>query len=200
VRTLIVREARLAAVLALNHEPDPNRRDDLLREWTTYHFGENIGHSWFELTAAVTSSLTVHMLLSHAAEPAMQDDTWRAYIAYFPDVALLSTMLDSYIDGAADVASNHHSYISYYESEQNTIRRLSDLIQGTLAGTRNLNRGHRHAVVVAAMIALYLSDDNAHAANQHHHTMRLANAGGPLTRFLIPILRLWRIMYGLQSA
>jgi len=200
VRTLIVREARLAAVLALNHEPNPKRRNDLLREWTAYHFGKNMSHSWFELTAAATSSLTVHMLLSHAAEPAMQDDTWRAYFTYFPDVALLSTMLDSYIDGAADVAANHHSYIAHYESDQDTVRRLNYLIHDTLARARNLNRGHRHAVVVAAMIALYLSDDNAHVANRHHGTMRLASAGGPLTRLLIPILRLWRIMYGLRSA
>jgi hypothetical protein len=50
------------------------------------------------------------------------------------------------------------------------------------------------------MIALYLSDDNANVAHRHHHTARLANAGGTLTRFLLPILRLWRVMYGLRSA
>lgn len=201
VRPLIVREAKLAGVLALNHEPDPKRRNELLRQWTTHYFGEDTGHSWFELTGAATSSLTVHMLLAQAAESSADShDIWPTHFVYFPNVALLSTMLDSYIDGAADEASNHHSYIEHYEGPGDAIRHLNELIHDTLAGARSLHRGHRHAVVVAAMIALYLSDDNARVAHRHHHTAQLANAGGPLTRFLLPILRLWRIMYGLRSA
>jgi tetraprenyl-beta-curcumene synthase len=201
VRTLIVHEARLAGVLALNHEPDPARRNKLLRQWTTHHFGDGTGRNWFELTGAATSSLTVHMLLAQAAEPSTDSHhIWPIHFVYFPNVALLSTMLDSYIDGAADEASNHHSYIEHYEGPEDAIRHLSELIRNTLAGALSLRRGHRHAVVVAAMIALYLSDDNARVAYRNHRTAQLVDAGGPLTRFLVPILRLWRIMYGLRSA
>jgi tetraprenyl-beta-curcumene synthase len=201
VQALILHEARLAGVLALNHEPDPTRRNELLRQWSTHYFGENTCYSWFELTGAATSSLTVHMLLAQAAEPSVyRHDIWSTHFVYFPHVALLSTMLDSYIDGSVDVASSHHSYFEHYEGTEDAIRRLSELIDGTLAGARSLHRGHRHAVVVAAMIALYLSDDNARVAPRHHHTAQLVNAGGFLTRFLLPILRLWRIMYNLRSA
>ncbi|HEY5287851.1 MAG TPA: DUF2600 family protein [Solirubrobacteraceae bacterium] len=201
VRAPIVREARLADVLPLNHEPDPTRRECLLRRWTAHYFGEDAGYRWFELSGAATSSLTLHMLLTQAAElPVDRPDLRRSHLTYFPDIALLSTMLDSYIDATSDIALNQHSYISHYAGTDNATRRLSELIAGTLADARSLHRGNRHAVIVAAMVALYLSDDNANMAHQHQYTVRLAKAGGALTRFLLPILRLWRAMYGLPSA
>jgi tetraprenyl-beta-curcumene synthase len=201
VRPRIVREAKRASVLALNHEPNPKRRNDLLREWASLQFGDESGYSWFELTGAATSSLTVHMLLSQAAEPpADHHYTEQAYLAYFPGVALLSTMLDSYIEDAADATAQHHSYISHYEGDRQAVERLRHLIHTSLASAHNLRRGHRHSVVVAAMIALYLTDDNARLNSRCSHTVQLERAGGLLTRLLIPILRLWRIMYGLRTA
>jgi hypothetical protein len=141
------------------------------------------------------------MLLSLAAEPAVNDsEVRRDHAVYFPGVAMLSTMLDSYVDKAEDVAANHHSYISHYGCERHATQRLCEVIHDTLVRARTLRRGHRHVVIAAAMIALYLSDDSARTVNQQIHTTQLAVAGGPLTRFLIPVLRLWRVAYDLRRA
>jgi tetraprenyl-beta-curcumene synthase len=201
VRALLVREATRAGVLALNHDPDPARRDAALRRWASQHVLGEARYSWFELAGAATSSLTVHMLLSQAAEPSVDHRQTRLNRrVYFPGVALLSTMLDSYVDQCEDLATNHHSYIGHYECKQDVAQRLCEIICGTLARARTLRRGHRHVAIVAAMIALYLSDDNARAPNQRRCTAQLARAGGPLTRLLIPILRLWRVVYDLRRA
>lgn len=199
VRPLLVREAQRAGVLVLNHESNPNRRDHLLRRWANEQFGESATHSWFELTGAATSSLTVHMLLAQAAE-SDRHSIGQAYRAYFPDVALLSTMLDSYIDDGADAIAEQHSYIGHYEGDRQAVQRLRQLIHNSFASVHGLPRGRRHNVLVAAMIALYLSDDNARIERRRSYTGQLAGAGGLLTRLLIPILRLWRIMYRLRSA
>lgn len=201
VRALVVREARRAAVLAVNHHPDPVRRDATLRLWVSQHSFGTKPYRWFELAGAATSSLTVHMLLSLAAEPtATKNDVQRSRAVYFPGVSMLSTMLDSLVDKTEDIATGHHSYISHYECEQNATRRLCEIIRNTLASAHTLRYGYRHTAIVAAMIALYLSDDSARSFNQRHHTRQLAQAGGPLVRLLIPILRLWRVVYGLRRA
>ncbi len=201
VRALLVREATRAGVLALNHDPDPARRDAALRLWVSQHVLGETPYSWFELAGAATSSLTVHMLLSQAAEPSVDHrETRHSRRVYFPGVALLSTMLDSYVDQCEDLATNHHSYIGHYGCNQDAAQRLCEIIYDTFTEARTLRRGHRHVAIAAAMIALYLSDDNAQAPNQRHYTAQLERAGGPLTRLLIPILRLWRIVYDLRRA
>lgn len=201
VRGLVVREARRAGILALNHHSDAGARDASLRLWVSHHFFAENQYRWFELAGAATSSLTVHMLLSLAAEPIENDREVRhSHAVYFPGVAMLSTMLDSYVDKIEDVATNHHSYISHYEHDQHAIQRLCYIIHDTLVKARTLRRGYRHVVIVSAMIALYLSDDSARKIDQQHHTMQLAGAGGSLTRLLIPILRLWRVVYDLRRA
>lgn len=200
VRPLLVREAQRATVLALNHEPNATRRDTILREWATEQYGERADYSLFELTGAATSSLTVHMLLSQAAISRDRHSTEQAYLAYFPAVALLSTMLDSYVDDAADFNAEHHRYIGHYKTDRQAVRRLRQLIYNSFASVRDLPQGHRHKVIVAAMIAMYLSADNARLGPRRSDTAQLARAGGLLTRLLIPILRLWRIMYRLRSA
>jgi hypothetical protein len=46
---------------------------------------------------------------------------------------------------------------------------------------------------------MYLSRDSARTASMRAKTARLVRAGGHLTSFLLPILRLWRILYAQRS-
>jgi hypothetical protein len=47
---------------------------------------------------------------------------------------------------------------------------------------------------------MYLSSDSANTSDLHATTGSLVQAGGSLTKLLLPILRTWRIAYGLRSA
>ncbi len=105
------------------------------------------------------------------------------------------TMLDSYADMPEDAADGAHCYIGYYESAEIAVRRLAMIIKRSMDEARKLQHGDRHAVIVASMVAMYLSSGHAQAREMRAQTQALARAGGSLTRTLVPVLRIWRAAY-----
>jgi tetraprenyl-beta-curcumene synthase len=201
IRPLAIREATRAQVLALNHDPNPHFRDTALREWAAREFPGGDEASWFELSGAATASLTVHVLLALAAEPAFEEsDVESVQAVYFPWCSLATTMLDSYVDQLEDAANGDHSYIAHYASRELAVQRLCEVVDRTAREARGLRNGNRHAVIVACMVAMYLSRDSACTPDLRATTGALVHAGGSLTKLLLPILRAWRIAYGLRSA
>lgn len=201
VSRLLVKEARRAQVLALNHNPDPDLRDERLREWAASEFPGQPQAEWFELTGAASASLTVHALLALAAEPCCRErDVQASYAAYLPWISVTSTLLDSYVDQAEDLEHGSHSYVAHYPSPKVAAQRLGELIFKSAHEARALSRGYRHAVIVACMVAMYLSRDSAHTPEMLPVTRELIQRGGSLTRLLMPVLRMWRIFYRHRSA
>jgi tetraprenyl-beta-curcumene synthase len=198
----LIREAMRGQVLALNHDLDPGARDAALRGWAKREFPTaGLKASWFELSAAASAGLTVHALLVLAAEPACTGaEIDSAYAAYFPWLSAAATMLDSYVDQAEDAANGDHSYVAHYSSSDVATRCVRELIIRSAHEARRLRNGHRHAVIAACMVAMYLSKDSARTPEMRTTTAALAEAGGSLTRLLLPILRLWRIAYAQRSA
>jgi tetraprenyl-beta-curcumene synthase len=200
VRLLAIREAARAQVLALNHDPRPRCRDAALRAWAMREFPGGDDASWFELSGAATASLTVHVLLALAAETRLEEgDIQGAHAVYFPWLSLATTMLDSYVDQADDAATGDHSYIAHYSSREVAVQRLCEVVDRGAREARGLRNGHRHAVIVACMVAMYLSGDGAKTPGLRTATRTLVDAGGSLTKLLLPVLRVWRIAYRLRS-
>jgi tetraprenyl-beta-curcumene synthase len=169
--------------------------------WFEQGFPDKAQTNWFELSGAATAPLTVHMLLALAAEPIRsEDDISDACAVYFPGLSLIATMLDSYVDQAQDSASNNHSYIAHYPTSEHARRRICELIAQSIHEARRLRDGHRHVVLAACMIAMYLSNDSALEPKRSQASMELACTGGRCTRLLLPILRIWRMAYALRSA
>jgi tetraprenyl-beta-curcumene synthase len=199
VRRLLLQGAsRCGGVQSLNHEPDSTRRGAALRTWSESQFPGERDTSWWELTAAASSSLGVHALLAVAA--CHRHDWARVNAAYVPWICAVSTLLDSYVDEVGDAAHGEHSYIGYYPSREIAVGRLSELISRSAHEARSLPGGHRHAVIAACMVAMYLSNDRVRAPAMRASTDRLAAAGGSLTIVLLPILRLWRAAYAQRFA
>jgi tetraprenyl-beta-curcumene synthase len=197
---LAIRAATLAQVLGLNHERDPRRRDLALMVWATRWFPGESALSWYELAAAASGWLAVLALLALASERDCDADYAAATFAtYFPWVSLAGTMLDSYADAAEDAACGDHSYVAHYASEEVARARVCELVARAAGRARSLPNGVRHGVIVACMIALYLSKDSVHAAGEREHAGRLLDAGGPLAKLLLPILRVWRTIYAQRS-
>lgn len=199
VRQAAIRAAKFAEVQALNHDRDPARRATRLCAWASRelpHAGES---SWFELTAAASAWLTVLALLALAADPACVERDCAETIAAYLWISMTAAMLDSYADMADDAVGATHSYIAHYGSEELAVRRVRELVRRSMGEARALRNGPRQAVIVACMVALYLSKDSARVPHLRAHTRSLVRAGGSLTRLLLPILRIWRTAYVLRS-
>ncbi|MGN6371639.1 MAG: DUF2600 family protein [Solirubrobacteraceae bacterium] len=196
VYALLLREAVRFKVLALNHISSAPERDLALREWC----GERcpgMSKTWFELAAGGSSSLLVHVLLALAAEPLSTDlDLLSLRSLYGEVISVMGTMIDSYVDQLDDMASGDHSYVAHYPNAEVALGRLERLIQISLREALLLSGGERHAVIVACMVAMYLSKDSAHSPKLRDGSVRLGAAGGSLTLLLLPILRMWRIARG----
>jgi tetraprenyl-beta-curcumene synthase len=200
VRPAVVREATRAQVLALNHDPDPGGRDASLRAWARREFAGERRLSWFELSGAASASLTIHAFLALASEPACSEhELDRTCAAYFPWMSAATTMLDSYVDQVEDLANGDHRYIAHYASGQLASERVCELVARSAREARRLRHGHRHAVIAACMVALYLSKDSARAPDMRASTDGFVRAGGSLTRLLLPILRLWRVAFAQRA-
>jgi tetraprenyl-beta-curcumene synthase len=201
VRKALLEEATRAQVLGINHELDPTLRDTALRDWAVREGCEKFDISWFELAGAASASLTVHALLALAAEPSCTElDIERTRVAYYPWISVTTTMLDSYVDQGEDVANGDHSYIAHYPNVQFATQRIRQLIQLSLLQARALPNSERHVLIVACMIAMYLSKDSARTQATRATTASLLAAAGHITKALLPILRLWRIAYALRAA
>jgi tetraprenyl-beta-curcumene synthase len=200
-RPLVLRAAHLAQVLALNHEPDPDKRDAALRIWAETHFGHDSDLAWFELTGGASAWLTILALLALAGEPELEErqiaDT---YAAYLPWVSLSGTMLDSYGDMAEDAARTAHSYVAHYQSTDIAVARIVEIIRRSLCEVAALPGGERHSVIVSCMIAMYLTKDSTRTPAMRATTLQIVRAAGLPTRLLMPVLRAWRLLYGQRAA
>jgi tetraprenyl-beta-curcumene synthase len=201
VRELALGEAHRAQVLALNHYPDPSQRDYALEQWTAReHPGERRA-SWWELTAAASAPLTIYALLALAAEPhCSHSEIARTYDAYCPWISAATTMLDSYVDQAEDITNGDHRYITHYPDPASAVRGIQALVRTSVVEARALPGGHKHSVIAAAMIAMYLSKDTARTPRLRVGTASFIRAGGSLTQLLLPILRAWRTTHAQRSA
>lgn len=197
---VVVHEAIRAQVLAINHELDSRRRNSMLKVWAATEFPKGHEASWFELSGAASAGLTIFALLALASNPTCSDgEIARTHNAYFPWTSTLATMLDSYVDQAEDIANGDHIYISHYSTPESAIERICLTVKRSLREAGTLKDGEKHILIVASMVAMYLSKDSALTPEMREATMRILDAGGSLTRLLHPILRLWRTAYGLRS-
>jgi tetraprenyl-beta-curcumene synthase len=201
VRELVLREAARAQVLALNHDPDCTRRDTALQRWVAHEYPHERRASWWEISGAASAPLTIHALLAIAAEPVCpQTEIARTYAAYFPWLSATTTMLDSYVDQLEDNDNGDHSYVAHYPDPESAARGIRALVSRAVSEASTLQDGHKHAVIAASMIAMYLSKDTARTPQLRAGTRSFIRAGGSLTRLLLPILRAWRTAYGQHSA
>ena len=200
IRPTLIRAATLAQVQGLNHELDPQLRDTTLRKWSAQEFAGRLDLAWYELSGAASTWISVLALLALAAEPGRQpQEAVQTYAAYFW-VCLAATVLDSYVDEAEDTANGDHSYFAHYPSKEHGVRRAHEIVRRATYEARSLREGHRHTVIVACMVALYLSKDSALTPELAPTSHVLLRSGGPLAALLGPVLRTWRIAYLLSGA
>lgn len=180
------------AIQSINHEPNPQTRSVELKQWVEQEFGSEPTLTWFEMAAAAGAFMP-HVLLALAAEPTCERAAVQAvYSTYFPWVSLVISMLDSYVDLAADEVSGDHSYMSYYGDREIAIERLAAIIARIARDAHGLPDSARHALVTEGIVAMYLSTREANTGEARRTTRSLAAASGPLTETLLLLARMWR--------
>ncbi|HEX3692990.1 MAG TPA: DUF2600 family protein [Solirubrobacteraceae bacterium] len=195
VRPLLIRAAKLAQVQGLNHEPNLSLRQVVLEAWAAREGNAGSALGWYETAGAASAWLTVLALMAVAAEPLpAPGQAYEVFLAYFPWIALAATLLDSYDDLVDDRRTGAYSYLAAYGSFELAVRRIDQLVRRAAAEARALRHGERHAVIVASMVALYLSKDSVRAPEIVTSSRAILTSAGPLAAVLGPVLRTWRLV------
>ncbi len=115
--------------------------------------------------------------------------------AYLPWISLVATMLDSYADQAEDAAGGAaqlHRPLSLRGGGDRACLRDRARSCPAGAGAARRRQAHRDRRVHGRDVPF--EGQLAHAADAREHRT-LAAAGGSLSRLLLPVLRLWRVLY-----
>jgi tetraprenyl-beta-curcumene synthase len=201
VRPLLLRAAALAQVQGINHELDLLLREALLKAWARdkSEAGSEIG--WYEVAGAASAWLTVLALMSVAAEPVLAvGQAAEVFLAYFPWLSLTATLLDSFGDLVDDRLKKENSYIANYGSLDAAVERMDEVVRRATIEVCLLRNGARHTVILAAMVAMYLSKDSVFTPEMKPLSVNLLRSTGPLAVWLGPVLRAWRVAYALREA
>jgi hypothetical protein len=193
VRGLLLTEAGRARSLDIEHDHDPHRRERRMREFAAAEYATVVDMKWWELVAGCSSLLTTIILLSLAADERLSRYGLTAAVEAYTSAAIVSALLDNYVDQLEDPDASAHNYLNYYPSERVGVERLAMLIEQMMHRLGGLDHGERHLVIATSMTAMFLSSDAARSTQLAPDTQRLAAASGTLTTALLPILRLWRI-------
>jgi tetraprenyl-beta-curcumene synthase len=173
-----------------------NEGVDQLAEWAGQHAG-GTGLAWWEWAGGTAASiLTVHALLSAAADSrtttrqAVQID--HAYLLS----STLTTMLDSLVDDEDDASQDAHRYIAYYPNIDNAACRLSAIARRALLAARELPHSAHHVMTVAGIAGFYLSDRQPRCATTRAIAVRVTSELRPIIVPILATFRAWRRIAG----
>jgi tetraprenyl-beta-curcumene synthase len=147
---------------------------------------------WWELSAACGSSLAVFAHIAAASDPTLTRNEVDAIEAlYWPWAEALHIMLDCLIDRTEDRETGQNNLLDHYASQEEMVERLGLLASETVKRAGEVPPHHR--LILAGMVALYLSDAQAWVPFARPATERILEATGSLARPALLILRARRL-------
>lgn len=148
---------------------------------------------WWEIGAACGSSLAIFAHITAATDPRLTPADVDAIEAlYWPWAEALHIFLDSLIDRTEDRETNQPNLLDHYLSQAEMTERLGLLASETALRAREVAPHHRF--ILAGMIALYLSDEQAWIASARPASEAILAATGPLAKPALLLLRTRRIL------
>lgn len=148
--------------------------------------------SWWEVGAACGSSLAVFAHIAAAADPALTvRDVDAIEALYWPWAEALHILLDGLIDRAEDQETNQPNLLDHYSSLEEMTERLGLLAEETVKRTRDVAPHHR--LILAGMVALYLSDEQAWIVSARPASERVLAATGTFAKPALLLLRTRRL-------
>ena len=168
-------------------------RDEALLSWCSRQSPRCGGYLWWETTAGGISCLNIHAALACAADPdAGAEEPSRVEAAYFPSICALSALLDSLADYHLDADSGNHSFVAHYADSQQATERLTAIAREARDRVAELRHGSRHAVILAGIVAYYLSSSSVRHGFPEPVARELLKEMGPLGASMCSVLKLRR--------
>jgi len=182
--------ARAAEAQSLNHAGELDEHRALAR-WAAAQ--PVAGFLWWEVAAAAGDPLGVFALLAAAGDPhTLPSDVTAIEHAYFPWIGALVWLMESLVDQRDDADSGNHSYVGHYDSAQHAATRLSMIAGRAASAAAGLPNGPSHAVLLAGVAGLYLSEPSAAASEASEGAEAIRQMLGWPVGVLLVILRLRR--------
>lgn len=148
---------------------------------------------WWEMGAACGSSLAIFAHIAAAADPGLMPEHVDAIEAlYWPWAEALHILLDSLIDRAEDRETQQPNLLDHYSSQAEMTERLGLLASETAKRADEVPPHHR--LILAGMVALYLSDEQAWIASARPASEVILAATGTLAKPALLLLRSRRLM------
>jgi tetraprenyl-beta-curcumene synthase len=180
------------------HHADPTSVPERLAAWASTGTPPGSELGWWESAAGGASSSVVFALIAAAAQPSLSPTHVAAVEAvYYPWAGALHVLLDSLVDEPDDVRLGQHSLVAHYASAEAAAVSLGAIASRAFAATEALREGEQHRLLLAAMIALYLSAPTARLPRAAPTRARVLDAAGDLaspTMLVLDVRRAIRTM------
>jgi tetraprenyl-beta-curcumene synthase len=161
-----------------------------LAQWARGETPADSGLRWWETAASTGSSLGLFALIAAAARPDLTPAEAAAISeAYWPWAGALHILLDSVADEALDAAAGQRSLLDYYASPTQAASRLQLLAREAMRSMSELPKSHQHAVILAGMVASYLSSASPLSTRAQLISQSVLEAMGPTVKPSIFIFR-----------
>lgn len=164
-----------------------------LAAWSRAQQGADRGYLWWELAAGGISCLNIHALIASAADCRGGGDYAELVdSAYFPSVCSLSALLDSLADYDLDARTGNHSFVGHYRDADQVAERMATIVAEARRLGRSLRGCRRHAVILAGIVAYYISAPSVWQGFTAPAAQRLRRSAGPLGACMYAVMRLRR--------
>jgi tetraprenyl-beta-curcumene synthase len=185
---------RIADFQSLNLSKAQGDHDAFAR-WARAEIPAGTALEWWEAAAAGGSALGVYALIAAAAAPVVHAaDVEAIESAYFPWIGGLHSLLDHLVDAREDAERGQRNLIDYYDTAELAAERMRALAERAAAYARGLDDGdRRHTIMLAGMVANYLSEPGASTPRAVAPAALVADAIGGLMGPTLLVFKLRRL-------
>lgn len=173
---------------------DKESRDKKIEEWVNRYHDENVGISKGEMIAASASPLLIFVLFACAHDPDLtKEEVNNICAAYFPWICGLHVLLDHFVNANASMQNNNLNLTSFYKNLKACEDRILFFIEKALESCNSLKHPEFHSTIVETMIALYLSEPQAHYGMNRLASTNIMKKSGSKARLYYNLYKFLRL-------
>jgi tetraprenyl-beta-curcumene synthase len=191
--------ARAAAQAQVRMHAAPRLGAAQLEQWARAQAGA-AALPWRDfLAGSACSVLALHALIVAASDPRTTPERAEQIATVYTPICTAMTLLDGLIDIERDALAGQHSYAALYESPESLAAALIRAVGNARLACAPLADGSRHAMVLTAAVAYWLSEPNALSGAAAPILAQVRAELGPLLPVPLALMHAWRGVKRLRS-
>jgi tetraprenyl-beta-curcumene synthase len=149
---------------------------------------------WQEwLFGAMSSVVAAHALIAAAASDATTHEQALELDSTYLSLCVLTTALDQLVDHEQDALAGDGSYLDLYANREAFEQQTSAVAARALQRTRTLPHGAHHAMILAGIVAYYISQPSALGDFARPATEQVRDQLRPLITPTLATMHIWRL-------